>query len=544
MKPLSCLLFAAFFAVSGWPTAAQLPSPPSREVTPTGNNSDVVPDGITFYRGQTYLLRNGRAALVDANLVPPDKVLTRRGGLVPVPPELLGTLPPRDKITPSLRSDVMQNGIVHWRGVSYLIRDGVMVKIDSTWVPEGRVYTASGTLAALPSDFSGFVHDPNHVGTGGSAVASEGTQALPAQAGVPQLSSGPQEPRITLPQPNVAGPGSSGFVRTGVITNPNGTTTPIGVTPNGAAVALDGTGAVINATNTGTTPVAGSAGASATTSNPNATTSGSANASVPTGNLGASVGTQYVPGTVTPAAPQAVGVGATLSGSAGTANTNARMGARQTTGTGANGTTSGVNGAATTSGTAAAGTSTGTATGGAALTGTTGTAAQTGSGAANPTATQTGTVTSQSTPPATPTGTVSTQGTPVATPTGTVSTQSTPPATPTGSVSTQSTLPSGQNTTNPNSVPGNTGVSGGTTSAATGTTGTPGTATGTSTAGGGSGTSTSTGTSGGTSTGGGASGGSSGGATSGGSSGGGTSGGASGGGGTSGGAGAGGGGGS
>lgn len=204
MKTSTPFVIAALCVSCAWPALAQVANPPSRQVTPTGNNSNVVPDGISFYRGQAYLLRNGRAALVDDTLVPEGKILTRAGGLVPMPPELTGRPDTRTQITPAANSDAVQDGIVHTRGQSYVVRGTSLVLINAALIPEGQVLNAANTLSPLPSDFSGFNLERTPAGTSTLPASSDGTQALSGQAGVPQAgATTPQEPRPT-PQPSPA----------------------------------------------------------------------------------------------------------------------------------------------------------------------------------------------------------------------------------------------------------------------------------------------------------------------------------------------------
>ena len=54
----------------------------------------MVPDGVVFYLGHTYLIRNGRAALVDAILVPEGQVLTPEGRLVVLPTDFVEDISP------------------------------------------------------------------------------------------------------------------------------------------------------------------------------------------------------------------------------------------------------------------------------------------------------------------------------------------------------------------------------------------------------------------------------------------------------------------
>lgn len=517
------MVLAALCASCAWPAAAQVANPPTRQATSSGNDSAIVPDGVTFYRGQTFLLRNGRAALVDDTLVPEGKVLTRAGRLVAMPPELTGRPEARNQITPPVTSDAVQDGIVHMRGKSYLVRGTSLQPIDSKLIPEGSVLNATNTLSSLPSDFSGFNLERTPAGSTLPTRTGDGTQALAGQAGVPQGGrSTPQAPRITTPQPDVAPAGASGFTRTGVVSNPNGTTTAVGITPNGAAVVMDGSGTVMTSTAVNSAG-GGGAGVNANGSGVGGATAAGVGAAITTfGAQGggrtfqSGVNSTTANGTTTP--------GGISSQQGGT------TGSRQGTTTSANGTT------------------------GTAVPGNTSNAQPANTGTVNMQGTSAGTV-GQNTPPATQTGSVGAQSNPPATQTGTVGAQGTPTATQTGGQTTTPVggaqrSPSGALTTSgvqANSV-GNSTTSTATTaqgaapigSGANGAAGTTGTATGGNaqpngasggpSAGGGA-SGTGGGAPGGSSSGGGTSGGGSsgGGGTSGGSSGGGTSGGAGGG---------------
>ena len=80
MKTFFYASIVALLALS-WPAVAQVPSTPTTAtLTDTG-----VPDGIAFYNGRPFLIRNGRATLIDATLVPNGKILTNDGKLVGMP---------------------------------------------------------------------------------------------------------------------------------------------------------------------------------------------------------------------------------------------------------------------------------------------------------------------------------------------------------------------------------------------------------------------------------------------------------------------------
>lgn len=372
MKTSTKLVLAAVCAACTWPAAAQLANPPSRQAAASGNDSAVVPDGITFYHGQTFLLRNGRAALVDGTLVPEGQVLTRAGRLVSMPPELTGRPEPRNQITPPATSDSVQDGVVHTRGKSYLVRGNTLHPIDNKLIPEGSVLNASNTLSPLPSDFSGFNVERTPAGTSTLPTRTgDGTQALSGQAGVPQQDrSAPQAPRMT-PQPDVAAPGgATGTTRTGVAG---------GGSPNG-------NGALPVATYNGSTAAGVAAGISTFSSQGG--------------------GRTFQPG-VNASGIQNINNGGTIQGGLPSQQGGTTGGVQQGTMTRPNGTTSAaVPGNTSTVRPGTAGTVN--------MQGTVGTQSGAATSQAGPTATQTGALSTQSNPPATQTGTVGNQATPTA----------------------------------------------------------------------------------------------------------------------------------
>ena len=147
MKPIPLILFAAALTWYG-SASAQTGSPRAKEVVSTVVETSVVPNGVVFYRNRTYLIRNERAVLVDAFLVPEGKVLTPEGRLVVLPTDFV------NDISPTVRE-----GLFTVRGQVYLIRNGLISRVNAKLVPEGQVLTAEGRLLPLPADFSGFVLD-------------------------------------------------------------------------------------------------------------------------------------------------------------------------------------------------------------------------------------------------------------------------------------------------------------------------------------------------------------------------------------------------
>ncbi len=190
MKSHPLILLAAVLACHG-PAAAQSGIPRALEFQPTERVTSVVHDGIVFYRGQTYLIRNSRAVLVDAILVPEGQVLTAEGRLVTLPNDFV------NDATPTVRE-----GLFAVRGQAYLIRNGRMMRVDAVLVPEGQVLTADGRRVPLPSDFSGFVLDRAPDGTVlPTPQAPAGAQMLTGQAGVLQSPSPISQSRERSPLP-------------------------------------------------------------------------------------------------------------------------------------------------------------------------------------------------------------------------------------------------------------------------------------------------------------------------------------------------------
>jgi hypothetical protein len=179
MNPLPLFILAASLTWCGT-GSAQNGSPPAKEVKTTVLGINVVPDGVVFYRGHTYLIRNERAALVDAILVPEGQVLTPEGRLVVLPTDFVEDLSP-----------MVREGLFAIRGQAYLIRDGRITQVSAKLVPEGKVLAADGRLLPLPADFSGFVLDRAPDGTVlPTPPKFSGPQVLPGQTGVPQVEQG------------------------------------------------------------------------------------------------------------------------------------------------------------------------------------------------------------------------------------------------------------------------------------------------------------------------------------------------------------------
>lgn len=175
MKSHPLILLAAVLVCYG-PAAAQSGIPRALEYQTKARETSTVHDGIVFYRGQTYLIRNSRAALVDVSLVPKGQVLTAAGRLVALPSDFASAT------TPTLRE-----GLFAVLGQAYLIRHGRMQRVNAELVPAGQVLTAEGQLVPLPLDFSGFVLDRAPDGTVLQApLVQAEPQLLSRHAGVPR----------------------------------------------------------------------------------------------------------------------------------------------------------------------------------------------------------------------------------------------------------------------------------------------------------------------------------------------------------------------
>lgn len=186
MKSHPLILLAAVLVCYG-PAAAQSGIPRALEYQTKASETSTVHDGIVFHRGQTYLIRHSRAALVDVTLVPKGQVLTAEGRLVALPSDYARAT------TPTLRE-----GLFAVLGQAYLIRHGRLQRVNAELVPEGQVLTAEGQLVPLPLDFSGFVLDRAPDGTMLQApLVQTEPQLLSRHASVPQVpsvipKSGPQ----------------------------------------------------------------------------------------------------------------------------------------------------------------------------------------------------------------------------------------------------------------------------------------------------------------------------------------------------------------
>lgn len=115
--PLITSIAAAILAFS-WPAAAQVTAPASTGSAPTATLTDTgVPDGIVFYNGRPFMIRNGRAWLIDATLVPQGQILTHGGRLVPLPMNYGGfaqstppAMQPAPQGQPALQGQPVQQG--------------------------------------------------------------------------------------------------------------------------------------------------------------------------------------------------------------------------------------------------------------------------------------------------------------------------------------------------------------------------------------------------------------------------------------------------
>lgn len=349
MKTSSLLSILAAVLPTG-PAVAQNASPPATPVQPTVRPTNVVEDGLVFYRGQTFLIRNGRAAAVDSTLLPEGEILTPQGRRVPMPRDV--------GINPK---PTVEDGLFMVNGDTYLLRNGSVTRVDASLVPEGRVLTDDNRLLPLPSDFSGFVLDRAPDGSVlPTPPALAGPQSLPGQAGLKRTPT-PVQPAAS----SQAGAGTSGRVGQGASTVDGRVSNYIrdGASPNvtngGTVSAGIGVNPVTtnNADGTVTRQAMGANGAITTqVLNPNGTVASTAIA-LPGTDAHANLQNQAQAGTNSNGTNANTGVGTTGNASVNNTNANARTGAAVNgrmsntdangTATNANGTTNNTNGNST-----------------------------------------------------------------------------------------------------------------------------------------------------------------------------------------------------
>lgn len=89
---------------------------------------------------------------------------------------------PRERAT-----SVVHDGIVFYRGQTFLIRHNRAVRVDATLVPEGQVLTAEGRLVTLPTDFINDATPTVHEGlfaVRGQAYLIRNGRLMPVDAGL------------------------------------------------------------------------------------------------------------------------------------------------------------------------------------------------------------------------------------------------------------------------------------------------------------------------------------------------------------------------
>jgi len=110
MKQYLSTSISAVLLALAWPAVAQNPSPqpstqtaaPNSGGVTTGENAGNVQDGIVFYNGRPYLIRNGRASVIDATLVPEGQILTNNGQFVPIPATYNGMQQGQNGVQPGI----------------------------------------------------------------------------------------------------------------------------------------------------------------------------------------------------------------------------------------------------------------------------------------------------------------------------------------------------------------------------------------------------------------------------------------------------------
>jgi hypothetical protein len=174
MKTILSRSCAALLWAFTFPLLAQVAQPAAPTGNPKGSETSTasapaVTDGIVFYHGRAYVIRGGRAYLIDSTLVPNGQVLTPDGRLVPLQPGFTG-FPQGTQVQPGTQP---QTG---------------------TQQPSGPGNAASGPFGTVPA----------------GSVTPGVVQRTPAnEPGLPKTLPGPGHLAPAAPAPGTLAPGNT-----------------------------------------------------------------------------------------------------------------------------------------------------------------------------------------------------------------------------------------------------------------------------------------------------------------------------------------------
>jgi len=83
--PLTLFALTLAWASPSFGQATTINPPTPGTTTGTTGSSAAIQNGVAFYNGQPYIIRNGRATLIDSTSVPDGQLMTNDGRLVPIP---------------------------------------------------------------------------------------------------------------------------------------------------------------------------------------------------------------------------------------------------------------------------------------------------------------------------------------------------------------------------------------------------------------------------------------------------------------------------
>lgn len=209
---ISKQLFMPTLVAIAWPAVAQVPSAPlpgNTGAAATSTAPSAPQDGIVFYNGRSYLLRGGRASLIDSTLVPNGQVLTNDGQLLPLAPGFTG-----------FPSGTAQGGAATGTPPSQTTRQGQAAQQNqgsqqaqpSPQMPGTPNRGTSPTGAAASSGAAGTFTPGIDNGTGvvPNATQPSGVQRTPvAEPGLPNTLPGPANVSPVAPSPGTLAPANA-----------------------------------------------------------------------------------------------------------------------------------------------------------------------------------------------------------------------------------------------------------------------------------------------------------------------------------------------